>query len=107
MGHRLSKDVSFISRWGFFSNLFSFQPGFLVKPPDGQEKGQEEHPEHEVGGGAEILVHLEAEIQEEEGADGDRESVGADDHDRVVLVVESLLRFLPRCHCPVLLSKYC
>ena len=79
-----------MSRWGSFSNLFSLQPGLLVETTDGEEEGQEKHPEHEVGGRAEVLVDLEAQVEEQEGGDGDDESVGAHDHHGVVLVVKSL-----------------
>jgi len=46
------------------SNLFSSQPGFLIEPANCQEEGQEEHPEHEVGGCPEILVDPEADVEE-------------------------------------------
>jgi len=75
---------------GLFSHLFPFQPGLLVEPADGEEEGQEEHPEHEVGGRAEVLVDLEAQVEEQEGGDGDDEAVGAHDHHGIVLVVKSL-----------------
>jgi len=96
-----------MSWWGFFSNLFSFQPGLLIETTDGEEEGQEEHPEHEVGGRPEVLVDLEAEVEEEEGGDSDDESVGAHDHHGVVFVVKSLLGLLQCRHRPVLLSKDC
>ena len=62
-GHRLSKDSVFIYSEEL-SNLFSSQPGFLIQSPDGQEEGQKEHPEHEVGGCPEILVDPEADVEE-------------------------------------------
>jgi hypothetical protein len=46
------------------SNLFSSQPGFLIEPANDQEEGQEEHPEHEVGGRPKILVDPEADLEE-------------------------------------------
>jgi len=46
------------------SNFFSSQPSFLIEPADSQEEGQEEHPEHEVGGRPEILVDPEADVEE-------------------------------------------
>ena len=46
------------------SNLFSSQPGLLIEPADGQEEGQEEHSEHEVGRCSEILVDPEADVEE-------------------------------------------
>ena len=62
-GHRLSKDSVFIYPEEL-SNLFSSQPGFLIEPANCQEEGQEEHPEHEVGGSPEILVDPEADVEE-------------------------------------------
>ena len=62
-GHRLSKDGVFICPEEL-SNLFSSKPGFLIEPANCQEEGQEEHPEHEVGGCPEILVDPEADVEE-------------------------------------------
>jgi len=62
-GHRLSKDSVFIYSEEL-SNLFSSQPGLLIEPANCQEEGQEEHPEHEVGGCSEILVDPEADVEE-------------------------------------------
>ena len=62
-GHRLSKDSVFIYPVEL-SNLVSSQPSFLIQSADGQEEGQEEHPEHEVGGCPEILVDPEADVEE-------------------------------------------
>jgi len=47
------------------SNLISSQPRFLIEPADSQEEGQEEHPEHEVGRCPEILINLEADVEEQ------------------------------------------
>ena len=63
-GHRLSKDSVFIYPVEL-SNLFSSQPGLLIEPADGQEEGQKEHPEHEVGSCPEILVDPETDVEEQ------------------------------------------
>jgi len=87
-------------------NLVSSQPGFLIEPTDGQEKGQEEHPEHEVGRRPEILINLESQIQEEEGCKGNHESPAADDHDVLILLIYGPLCVLQCCHDLFLLSSF-
>jgi hypothetical protein len=67
-------------------NVFSLEPGLLIKPADGGHDRQEEQTEHEIGGRSQPLIQQMSKVKEQERCEDNGESPGAQHQDVSVLV---------------------